>query len=176
MTQFPVPFVLLSHMQRGKGNTDLWQEFQFGESDEGLSLPEGPRFCYRQDRWTQHFVSQCSSLIIELIGKKLIMKDRFEPRSLGERNKNDNKQIMGVNGILKCKGIHGYQWTVDCFWRGFFCFCFCFSFRVAPTAYGGSQARGLIRARAAGLPHSHSNMGSEPGLWPTPQLTATPDP
>ena len=43
-------------------------------------------------------------------------------------------------------------------------------FRAAPTAYGGSQARGPIGAVAAGLRHSHSNAGS------TPQLTATPDP
>ena len=45
-----------------------------------------------------------------------------------------------------------------------------------PTAYGGSQARGLIRAVAAGLHQSHSNVGSEPSLQSTPQLTATPDP
>ena len=43
-------------------------------------------------------------------------------------------------------------------------------------AYGGSQARGLIRAVAAGLHHSHSNSGSELRLRPTPQLTATPVP
>ena len=47
---------------------------------------------------------------------------------------------------------------------------------AAPTAYGGSQARGLIGAVAAGLRQSHSNMGSEPPLRPTPQLMATPDP
>ena len=47
---------------------------------------------------------------------------------------------------------------------------------AAPTAYGGSQARGLIRAVATGLRQSHSNAGSEPCLQPTPQLTATPDP
>jgi len=35
-------------------------------------------------------------------------------------------------------------------------------FRAAPKAYGGSQARGLIGAVAAGLHHSHSNGGSEP--------------
>ena len=29
---------------------------------------------------------------------------------------------------------------------------------------------------AASLHHSHSNVGSEPHLQPTPQLTATPDP
>ena len=34
-----------------------------------------------------------------------------------------------------------------------------------------SQARGQIRAIAAGLHHSHSNAGSEPHLLPTPQLT-----
>ena len=45
-----------------------------------------------------------------------------------------------------------------------------------PTAYGGSQARGPVRAIAAGLCQSHSNMGSEPHLKPTPQLTAMPDP
>ena len=43
-------------------------------------------------------------------------------------------------------------------------------------AYGGSQARGRIGARAASLHHSHSNARSEPRLWPTPQLTETPDP
>ena len=46
---------------------------------------------------------------------------------------------------------------------------------AAPAAYGGSQARGLIRAVATGLRQSHSNVGSEPCLQPTPQLTATPD-
>ena len=49
-------------------------------------------------------------------------------------------------------------------------------FRAAPSAYGGSQARGLIGATAAGLHHSHSNTGSKPPLRPTPQLMATPDP
>ena len=42
--------------------------------------------------------------------------------------------------------------------------------------YGGSQARGRIGATTASLHHSHSNMGSEPCLQPTPQLTATADP
>ena len=34
---------------------------------------------------------------------------------------------------------------------------------------------GLNRCMAAGLHHSHSNTGSKPHLWHTPQLTATPD-
>ena len=46
--------------------------------------------------------------------------------------------------------------------------------RATPTAYGGSQARSQIGDVAASLRQSHSNMGSEPGLQPTPQLTAMP--
>ena len=57
-----------------------------------------------------------------------------------------------------------------------FIYFFVFSFRAAPTAYGGSLARSLIRAIAAGLHQSHSYTRSEPRLQPTPQLTATPDP
>ena len=38
-------------------------------------------------------------------------------------------------------------------------------FRATPTAYGGFQARGRIRAVAAGLRHSHSNSGSDLHLW-----------
>ena len=49
-------------------------------------------------------------------------------------------------------------------------------FRAAPTAYGGSQARGLIGAIAVGLHHSRSNTRSKLCLRPTPQLTATSDP
>ena len=48
--------------------------------------------------------------------------------------------------------------------------------RATPAAHGDSQARGLIRAVAAGLRQGHSNVGSKPGLQPTPQLTAMPDP
>ena len=47
---------------------------------------------------------------------------------------------------------------------------------AVPVAYGSSRARGLIRATAASLHHSHSNSGSELCLQPAPQLTATPDP
>ena len=47
-------------------------------------------------------------------------------------------------------------------------FFFCL-FRAIPTAYGGSRARGQIRAAATSLPHSHSNIRSELHLWPTPQ-------
>ena len=47
-------------------------------------------------------------------------------------------------------------------------------FRAEPKAYRCSYTRGLIRAVAAGLHQTHSYAGSEPRLWPTPQLTATP--
>ena len=61
---------------------------------------------------------------------------------------------------------------MNCF---FFPITFFFFSRAAPTASGGSQARGLIGVVATGLCQSHSNTGSEPSLQPTPQLTATPD-
>ena len=46
----------------------------------------------------------------------------------------------------------------------FFFFCLLPFSRATPMAYEGSQARGLIRAVAAGLRQSHSNVGSEPHL------------
>ena len=66
-----------------------------------------------------------------------------------------------------------YHWatkgTPYCFQYFFIFLSFCL-FRAAP--YGGSYARGRIRAIAAGLCHSHSNTVSELCLRPTPQLTA----
>ena len=47
--------------------------------------------------------------------------------------------------------------------------------RAAPMLYGGSQAKGPIRAVPASLHQSHSNVGSEPCLRPTPHLVAMPD-
>ena len=53
----------------------------------------------------------------------------------------------------------------------FFC-----AFRAAPTACGGSQARGWIRAVATGLHHSHNDMESERCLQSTSELTTMSDP
>ena len=47
---------------------------------------------------------------------------------------------------------------------------------ATPMTYGGSQATGRIGDVAASLRHSHSNLGSELRLQPTPQLMAMPDP
>ena len=56
-------------------------------------------------------------------------------------------------------------------------FFFFFSFLgLYPRHMAGSQARGLIEAVAAGLQKSHSNLGSEPRLRPTPYLMARLDP
>ena len=57
----------------------------------------------------------------------------------------------------------------------FFFHLFAFS-GAAPVAYGGSQARGLIQAVAAGLHQSHSNARYDSCLQPIPQLTAMSDP
>ena len=47
---------------------------------------------------------------------------------------------------------------------GLFVFVFLSFLGPLPTAYGGSQAGGLIGAVATGLHHSHSNEGSVPCL------------
>ena len=65
----------------------------------------------------------------------------------------------------------GGNWSINIL----FLFCFVLFFRTVLTTYGSSQARGRIRAAAAGPPPSHSNSGSKPCLQPTPQLTAMPD-
>ena len=49
-------------------------------------------------------------------------------------------------------------------------------FRAAGATYGSSQAWGQIEATAAGLHHSHSNVGSELHLQPTPQPMTMLDP
>ena len=53
---------------------------------------------------------------------------------------------------------------------------FLFIFRVIPPANESSQANGPIGAAAAGIYHSHSNVGSEPLVQPMLQLVVTTDP
>ena len=67
---------------------------------------------------------------------------------------------------------------LDCAFQTDFTPAFFFSTfpRATPVAYGGSQARGRIGAVATDLRQSHSDVGSEPRLQPTPQLRAMQDP
>ena len=55
-----------------------------------------------------------------------------------------------------------------------------YTFQAGPGphlfTYFSFLSLGQIGAVAASLCHSHSNVGSEPQLQPTPQLTVTPDP
>ena len=62
--------------------------------------------------------------------------------------------------MIHCK----YGLTFSFLFFGLFVFS-----KAAPSTYGGSQARGLIRAVATSLRQSHSNAGSKPGLRLTPQ-------
>ena len=80
------------------------------------------------------------------------------------------KQKTNVYSFPKPLPLAFFQFPKD---TDYHFFLFCLFFRATSTAYGGSQARGLIRVVAAGLCQSHINTGSEPHLWPTPQLTAT---
>ena len=75
----------------------------------------------------------------------------------------------GIFFCSLCNNIPFFFFFFLAFWLFGFYGCTC-------GIRGGSQARGPIRAVAAGLYHSHSNARSEPHLWPTPQLMAMPDP
>ena len=83
--------------------------------------------------------------------------------------------------VCVCVCVCVYNWVSLLYSRNqhsilfYFILVFCI-FRVAPMAYGDSQARCLIRAIAAGLCQSHSNTRSKPRLRPTVQLMATLDP
>ena len=70
------------------------------------------------------------------------------------------------SSLLKRKKIHLSRGAVH---------IFCFLFKAASEAYGSSWARGQIRAAAAGLSHSYSNVRSDPCPRPIPQITTMPD-
>ena len=53
---------------------------------------------------------------------------------------------------------------------------FSFFWFLGPHLWHMEVPRGLIRATAASLQHSHSNEGSELRLQPTPQIMAVLDP
>ena len=76
------------------------------------------------------------------------------------------EMIMQSGGCYKINEVHFYHLK----WVGFFFFVFLPFLGPLPAAYGGSRARGLIAAVATGLhqSHSHSNVGSEPCLQPSP--------
>ena len=71
-----------------------------------------------------------------------------------------------------CQHYPSFPYFLFHYWVFFF---FLLPFRAAPKAYGSSQTRIQIRTMPASHRHSHSHVGSEPCLWSTLQLTATPD-
>ena len=94
-------------------------------------------------------------------------------------NKNPEAIREKYGGICKVKIGYVVLWRRACCW-GFFFFFFFFLFfffffclfSVAHAAYGGSQARGLIRAVASVLHQNHGNSRSlthwvRPGIEPT---------
>ena len=65
--------------------------------------------------------------------------------------------------------------NTPCTFLSYLSFLFLFFLRPAHVTYGGSQARGWIRAIASSHSHSHS-YSNEACMQPTPQLTEMLDP
>ena len=82
----------------------------------------------------------------------------------GKKQNKTKKQNQQTNNIIN----GSYHFLSFFFFFGLY--------RAIPTAYGDSQARGLIGAVSTSICQSHSNMGSELHLQPTPQVTAMLDP
>ena len=98
--------------------------------------------------------------------KKEKEKKKTADPAQGAGASRSSQSCLTMGNGQKCKKCaHGNGWLVrgglfcSCVGFVFFVFCFCL-FRAAPAAQGGSQARGRIRAAAAGLHHSPSNTGS----------------
>ena len=85
----------------------------------------------------------------------------MEPATLGEARTSES---LNHSRQLKVKSQQIKEYSFFFFLFFSFFFFFFFFLRATPAAYGSSQARGLIRAANASLHHSHSNVGSEPGL------------
>ena len=82
---------------------------------------------------------------------------------------------LGCKGSIKCKfvwitcfrSMKFYKKTRGTCSLSLFFFFFFGLFRAELPAYGGSQARGWIRAAATGLHYSHGSVESESHMWPT---------
>ena len=121
-------------------------------------------FNYFHERERKNFlwagnICLCGSLNQVCIGTPITKKS--------SRNRLSSKELKKVS--------EPFSFPVSFRIMNMFIFFF-FFLRVTPTAFGSSQARGLIRVTFASLHHSHSNATSEPCQRPTSQLTAKPHP
>ena len=129
---------------------------------------------------TPRVLSRSSLTTIPRATSHLCASRRSEVKELGQDHRLDDGfqaylcLILSCHTLLLCQEC--LRGALPCPWQTLFMYVFILLFRAAPAAYGRSQARGLIQVTAAGLYHSHSNVGSKPSLLQKPQLTATLDP
>ena len=122
-----------------------------------ISFFPSPGICFTRMPQTQH---------LNIYEINCFFSPNWIYNSPGIKGYSHRKQPQHFHGVLGNTGGANFLWGL---------YLFAFS-RAAPEAHRGSQARGRIRAVAASLRQSHSNVGSKPSLQPTPQLTAKPDP
>jgi len=97
----------------------------------------------------------------------LLSPNKFAIPCPKQKKKKRDLSILGRKTIIKTESLKILILNLDilkfAIYNSFIFCLFAFS-KATPAAYGGSQARGLIRAVATHLHHSHSNTGSEPHL------------
>ena len=137
-----------------QGPASLIKEYNPGRSKETISTASD---CF-QERCNQ------SGVVDSWISAKAALYPQLQASWIFQK-----ENVFFTFGILGCVVENGpriLSWI----------FFFFFLLRTPPAAFGSSQAKGQIRAVAAGLDHSHRNSGFETLLQPTPQFMAMPDP
>ena len=124
---------------------------------------------YLSGSWSQmHVYAVCEKFLKVYVYNCALSQKTFptNEKNLGfSRQEHKEKQIL-KHKMFKFINVQTQAMTVSPFLTFYsylfiYLFIYCL-FRAAPTAYGGSQARGLIRAVATSLRHSHSKARSEP--------------
>ena len=120
--------------------------------------------------------SPTDSKAFEMTKYKVVIFPAWSYR--GEQGSSPKKSVSGQNFDLVSQRLlmlHFLYMPQMQIYMYFLFFSFCL-FKATPIAYGGSQARGQIRAIVLGLCHSYSITRFELCLWPTPQLTSALNP
>ena len=131
---------------------------------DGQNLEDTTKYYQGKEERVTIIYYQWECKMVQPLWKRVSFKSKH-PLHVQSRSHTPWYLLRGLENLCPDKNLYMNVYIL-------FIFLFFLFFRAAPVAYGGSQARGQIRAVAAGLHHSHSKARSEPRLQLTPQLVA----